>query len=192
MHLTRLETSLPEYPGARQLFALVGRTLFWNHVTPRIHESELVKWSIKLKEMEKYYQIAEQVMNVVRAFAKGSTLSNIFLNRLWEGHFPEASYTPLAVDLEPTQFGKVRSNVFFSAIIFLAKAMRRHSFDLAVNARVVEVYTENGKAVGVKVMTPDKKSYLLKAKTIVLSASSFETPRLLLHSGSKDAQSAII
>jgi choline dehydrogenase-like flavoprotein len=32
-------------------------------------------------------------------------------------------------------------------------------------------------------MTPDKTAYTLKAKTVILSASTFETPRLLLHSG---------
>ncbi len=42
---------------------------------------------------------------------------------------------------------------------------------------------EKGAAAGVKVMSPDKKTYFLKAKTIVLSGNTFETPRLLLHSG---------
>jgi choline dehydrogenase-like flavoprotein len=32
-------------------------------------------------------------------------------------------------------------------------------------------------------MTPDKAVYHLKAKTVILSASTYETPRLLLHSG---------
>jgi gluconate 5-dehydrogenase len=57
------------------------------------------------------------------------------------------------------------------------------TFDLAVNARAVEVIVEQNKAVGIKVMSPNKKEYIIKAKTIVLSGSTFETPRLLLHSG---------
>jgi choline dehydrogenase-like flavoprotein len=54
---------------------------------------------------------------------------------------------------------------------------------LAINARAVQVLVDQGKAAGVKVMSPDMRSYILKAKTIVLSASTYETPRLLLHSG---------
>ena len=56
-------------------------------------------------------------------------------------------------------------------------------FDLAVNARAVQVFTENGRAAGVKVMDRDKNPYFLRAKTIVLSTSTFESPRILLNSG---------
>jgi gluconate 5-dehydrogenase len=54
---------------------------------------------------------------------------------------------------------------------------------LAVNSRAVEVLTENNKVVGVKVMSPDKKAYFIKAKTIILATSTLETPRILLNSG---------
>ncbi|WP_056040351.1 GMC family oxidoreductase N-terminal domain-containing protein [Paenibacillus sp. Leaf72] len=45
------------------------------------------------------------------------------------------------------------------------------------------MFEENGYVTGVKAISPDKKAYVLKAKTVVLSKSTFETPRLLLHSG---------
>jgi choline dehydrogenase-like flavoprotein len=45
------------------------------------------------------------------------------------------------------------------------------------------VVTEKGRVAGVHVMTPEKRSYVLKAKTVVLSASTFGTPRILLNSG---------
>jgi choline dehydrogenase-like flavoprotein len=45
------------------------------------------------------------------------------------------------------------------------------------------VLVDQGKATGVKVMSPDMSTYTLKAKTVVLSASTYETPRLLLNSG---------
>ncbi len=39
--------------------------------------------------------------------------------------------------------------------------------------------------LGVEVMSPDKKSHFLKSKIVVLAASTFETPRILLNSGIK-------
>lgn len=48
---------------------------------------------------------------------------------------------------------------------------------------MVNVLTEEGKTVGVEVMTPDKKKFVIRSKTVILSAGAFETPRLLLHSG---------
>ena len=65
-----LPGALPEYPGARQLFALGGRTLFWYAFTPRLHAWDLAKWPIPVHEMESYYGIAEQVMNVTEHLRK--------------------------------------------------------------------------------------------------------------------------
>jgi choline dehydrogenase-like flavoprotein len=56
-------------------------------------------------------------------------------------------------------------------------------FDLAINARAVQVLTDQGKVNGLKVMTPEKKAYELKTKNVILSANAFQTPRLLLSSG---------
>jgi choline dehydrogenase-like flavoprotein len=62
-------------------------------------------------------------------------------------------------------------------------SLNRRPFDLAVNARAVRVLHEKGKVSGVEVMNPDKKSYFLKAKNVVVSAGALETPQLLLNSG---------
>ena len=56
-------------------------------------------------------------------------------------------------------------------------------YDLAVNAYVSRVIVENGKAAGVEVFSPDKKAHTIRAKNVVVSASTLETPRLLLNSG---------
>lgn len=45
------------------------------------------------------------------------------------------------------------------------------------------VIVENGRAAGVQVFSPDKRSHTLRAKNIVLSCSTLETPRILLNSG---------
>ncbi|HTG71789.1 MAG TPA: hypothetical protein VL921_21195 [Candidatus Udaeobacter sp.] len=51
---------LPEHPGARLVYALGGRTLFWAATTPRIPVIDFLKWPITYKEIEPYYNLAEQ------------------------------------------------------------------------------------------------------------------------------------
>lgn len=54
---------------------------------------------------------------------------------------------------------------------------------MAVNARAVQILTNGRSVSGVKVMSPDKTSHLLRARTVIVAGSTFETPRLLLSSG---------
>ncbi|GGE15656.1 hypothetical protein GCM10011571_16620 [Marinithermofilum abyssi] len=91
----------------------------------------------------------------------------------------------MATDMQPIQFGEIHSNVFFSSIDFIARALNVKAFDLAVNARAVKVLVQDGKCAGIRVMSPEKKSYDLKANHVIVSASTLETPRLLLNSGIK-------
>lgn len=180
---TWIGKSLPEFPGARQLFALGGRTLFWGMSAPRFDASEIADWPVTEKEMDFYYRLAEQIMDVTNGYTKGSTFQEILLKRLQENGFPEAVNVPAPIDLEPTRYGQIHSDPFWSSISTLAYALNRKPFDLAVNARAVEVLVEKEKTVGLKVRSPEKKTYFLKAKTVVLSASALETPRILLNSG---------
>ncbi|MFC4768665.1 GMC oxidoreductase [Effusibacillus consociatus] len=172
----------PDYPGARIFRALGGRTLHWYLMCPRLQPIDFKLWPISYQDLVSYYLTAEQIMNVTGAYARGSSLQETLLHRLHFGGFPDAADLPLAVDLAGTKYGQVHSNVFFSSIIFLAHALNRRPFDLAVNTRAVQVLTEKGKAAGVKVVTSDNKSYTIRAQTVILSASTFETPRILLNS----------
>ncbi|CAM4095305.1 GMC oxidoreductase [Paenibacillus alkaliterrae] len=162
---------------------LGGRSIFWNAVTPRMHPLDIAQWPVSSAEMDRYYTIAEQIMTISQDYSKNSSFSEILLNRLLSNGFPETVPQPLAADMQPTKYGYIRSNVFFSSMAFFAWALSFGSFDLAVKARVTKVLADNGKAVGVKVITRDKQTYDLKGKTVVLSASTFETPRILLYSG---------
>ncbi|KRE46423.1 2-keto-gluconate dehydrogenase [Paenibacillus sp. Soil522] len=183
-HLSKpLPGADPEYPGARQLFALGGRTLFWYTFTPRMHEWDLAKWPIPIHEMESYYGVAEEVMNVTKSFAEGSSFTAILLERLWMRGYSKASPLPLAADIVPQSFGQIHTDMFTSSISLLAKALNLGPFDLAINSRAVQIIHDNSKVTGVKVMSPDKTAYMIKAKTVVCCASTFETPRLLLYSG---------
>ncbi|MEW9700208.1 GMC oxidoreductase [Paenibacillus sp. SI8] len=171
-------------PGTRfrKVIALGGRTLGWSALSPRMYIANS-DWPVQELEMDRYYSIAEQVMCVTDDYSKGSPINQIYLNRLWNSPYFDAMNEPMAVDLEPTKYGEIHSNVFFSSITFLAQALNRRPYDLAVLSRAVRVLTNKGKAEGVQVMTPDKRSFNLKAKYVVLSASTVETPRILLNSG---------
>ncbi|MDQ0877362.1 choline dehydrogenase-like flavoprotein [Paenibacillus sp. V4I3] len=172
----------PDYPGTKMVKALGGRTLLWYLFSPRFNPSAFRSWPITYKDLIPYYQISERIMNISSNYTKGSSLQEMLLDRLLMGGFPEATDIRMAADLIGTKYGQVHSNVFFSSIIFLAYALNIRKFDLAVNTRAIQILTENGKAAGVKVMTSDKRSYTLKARKIIVSASTWETPRLLLNS----------
>lgn len=178
----KISKPVPNF-GTREVFALGGRTLFWGGVSLRMHPSEIRGWPISMKEMERYYGIAEQAMHVTRDYLRGSPSLETFLDRLRNHAFTDAIPTSLAIDLNPTWFGLFYSNVIFSSISFIAQALNLRTFDLAVKARAVKVAFENGTVSGITVMTPDKNSYFLKAKTVILSANTFQTPRILLNSG---------
>lgn len=183
LHTEYIGKLWPSYPGARIVRALGGRTLQWYLLSPRLTPDRFLSWPISYEQMVPYYLIAEQIMNVTAGYAAGSSIQQILLNRLRSNGFHDATDTPMAVDLEPTKYGQVHSNVFFSSILFLSYALNIRPFDLAVNTRAVKVLTDEGKATGVMVMTSDKKTYKIKAKTVILSCGTWETPRLLLASG---------
>jgi choline dehydrogenase-like flavoprotein len=168
---------LPDLPGAREVIALGGLTLFWGRACPRMHHSEWRHYPIPKRELALYYNLAEKMMAVASPLYP---LSYTLLTQLWQNGFPEASINPRATNLEPAKFGAV---VNFSSLSFLGAALQERSFDLAVNARAVQIFTDGNKVTGIKVMTPEKHAYELKAKHVILSANAYETPRLLLASG---------
>jgi len=180
---TPIGERLPEFSGARMVYALGGRSMFWNGAIPRPIQSELYKWPINPRELDVYYGMAEDVLKATTRYAEGSLLQHIMLNRLHANGIWEANNMPLAFDMEPSHQGMIHSNPWFSSINTLAAAMFDRPYDRAVNAYAARVIVDNGRAVGVEVFSPDKKSHILRAKNIVLSCSTLETPRILLNSG---------
>lgn len=183
LHTEYIGKQWPEYPGAKIIRALGGRTLQWNLMSPRLTAVQFESWPISYREIVPYYSIAEEMMDVTNDYAKGSSIQRTLLKRLRAQGLADAQALPIAADLQASQFGIIHSNVFTSSINFLAKALNTRPFDLAVNVRANRVLTENGRAAGVEVMTPDKKCYNIAAKTVIISAGTWETPRLLLYSG---------
>ena len=181
-YFTRMSVPVNSDYGTRLIFALGGRTLFWRMASPRMPDSFLASWPVSQEEMSFYYRLSERAMSVTQDFTKEAAFTQVMLRRLQERGFPEAVDAPLAYDLEPSGNGLIRTNTFFSSIVWLGQALN-YSYDLGIHARVVEVHTEKGRATGVKVMTPDMKTYSIKAKHVVLSAGTLPTPQILLNSG---------
>ncbi|WP_332692592.1 GMC family oxidoreductase [Halalkalibacter lacteus] len=179
----RREKEWPEFPGAKQLFGLGGQTLLWGGMSPRFHRSDFNEWPLTLDDLIEYYNIAEQVMKVTTAYTNGSNLQETLLKRLRKSGYHDATNIPRTFDLSVSYYGHIQSNVFFSSLEFMAWALNWNGLDFAVKANVVKLLHENNKVTGVQVMTPDRKSYTIHGKTVVVSGSTFETPRLLLHSG---------
>lgn len=173
---------LPQYPGSKLIYALGGRTLLWGAISPRMPDHVIAQWPVSIQEMRYYYDIAEELMCVTRSYTKDSSITQVLLKRLRENGYYYADDIPVASDLTQTRFGKIHSNVFYSSIVALARALARRPFDLAVQTYATEVVTERGRTIGVRVMTSDKKSYFIRAKTVILSASALQTPRILLNS----------
>lgn len=179
---TPIGSEFPEFPGARLVFALGGRTLFWSAVCPRMNSVEFNDWPITYEDLIEYYNKAEELMNVNQEFTRDSLLTSILLDRLKENGFTRAINLPIAADISQSILGRVKSDVFFSSISFLAKSLNLLPYDLSIYSRAVEILVQNNKVEGVKVITFGGKQYTLRAKTIILSAGTIETPRILLNS----------
>ncbi len=180
---TTFEKRLPEFSGARMIYALGGRSLFWNAATPRPIETETNKWPIHKRELNVYYGMAERLMHTTMHYADGSSLQNIMLKRLHAHGIDEAIDMPVAFDMMGSHQGQVHSNPWYSSINALAAANYDRPYDLALNANVSRVLESNGRISGVEVFTEDKSAHTIRAKNVVLSASTLESPRILLNSG---------
>lgn len=180
---TTIGERLPQFSGARMVYALGGRSLFWNAATPRPIQTELSQWPINRRELDVYYDMAEKLLYTTTDYAKGSSMQNVMLNRLHAKGIFEAKNMPLAFDMTPSHQGEIHSNPWYSSINALAAGLFDRPYDLATDAYVSRVFTENGKAGAVEVFSADKKAHIIEAKNIVISASTLETPRILLNSG---------
>ena len=73
---------LPQFSGMKLVYAVGGRTLLWGAITPRVPDFELATWPVPIREMELYYNIAEEVMNVTTTYTKDSSITEVLLKRL--------------------------------------------------------------------------------------------------------------
>lgn len=176
-----VKSAPPNVPW-KQVYALGGRTLVWGFACPRMSASDLMRWPVSMKEMGFYYNLAEKIMNVSLNVTKGALLTQTLLGRLHQNGFTSAIDTPLAINTEPFKYETLNTNIYFSSIELLGEAMNRTSIDLAINSRATKVLTEKNKISGLRVTSSDKRTFDLKAKNIVLSASTLGSAQILLNS----------
>ncbi|MDQ8739463.1 GMC family oxidoreductase [Paenibacillus sp. LHD-38] len=170
----------PDLPGGKQVISLGGQTLLWAGHSIRFQPFEYAEWPVSQKEMEYYYNIAEQEMNVT---VPPRTLETAqFLDRLWSAGFTEATEIPNAITLQ-LQNGSLHEGTRFSSLIMVGKAFNLSPVDIAVNAPAVRIMIQQGKVLSVIAATPDQRRFEIRARTIILSANVYQTPRLLLMSG---------
>src|SRR3954467_10275256 len=148
---TPIGKRLPQFSGATMVYALGGRSLFWNAATPRPIEEELRKWPINYRELDVYYRMAERLLHVTTDWAKGSSLQERMLRRLHSAGILEAQDMPLALDLSPSRQGEVHSNAWYSSINALAAALFDRPYDLAGPPHVYKVNAQGNRVQSVQV-----------------------------------------
>ncbi len=139
----RLAPPSPLLTSFEQILALGGRSIEWGMVSPRMSPVDLAGWPVTEKEMNMYYNIAEELMNVNRSFYR---TAEFLLDRLRQNGFPEAANKPVAINIRPTANGEYNSTPRFSTISLLANAANRRPFDIAIKTRAVQVYAERWKS----------------------------------------------
>ena len=112
-------------------------------------------------------------MKVNTSYALGSTVQDILLERSRSGGLPE-DYDTARIRPPSHSVWASSLNPAFSSINFMANALNVRPFDLSVRTRALQVYAEKGKAAGIKVMTWDRKTYDISARTVILSASTLK------------------
>jgi len=76
-------------------------------VTPRLTPVDFAGWPISYKEMNMYYNIAEDIMKVNKNYY---LTADFLLDRLRQNGFPEADNKPVAVNIHSIQRGEIRTN----------------------------------------------------------------------------------
>lgn len=172
-----------------------GRGHIWGRVAPRYTDEEFlcssrrgvgIDWPISLKDLERYYDIAEDLMKVSGSESNKSISTNARalndyekqLANIIEGTWPKRCFSvkPVASYLEG------------SLSPMLERAMATKNVTLLPNSIVSKINTyKDGLASGVEYINTDsKKTSSIKSDIVVLAASPFESIKLLLSSKSKN------
>jgi hypothetical protein len=80
--------------------------------------------------MDFYYSISKKLMSVNQSYTYKNSLTQVLQQQLHANGYREATVMPLAADLKKTTDGEIHSNVFFSTITMLGKALNQRPFDL--------------------------------------------------------------
>ncbi|XP_022836178.1 glucose dehydrogenase [FAD, quinone]-like [Spodoptera litura] len=156
----------------------------WEHVLPYFIKSiKLNDAQILQSESKKYYG-TDGLLQLTKDHRKGI---DEFLDAYRElGHdvFHDFNENNV-VGFSAQMFTMASKSRYSSALAYLSPLKNRRNLHVLKNTLVTKIlFDENKKAVGVEVLTEDRKTMTLKAKKeVIVSAGVMNTPKLLMLSG---------
>jgi choline dehydrogenase-like flavoprotein len=192
-----------------------GTTTHWAGASLRLQDHEfrvrtvygdikganLQDWPLTLKELEPYYDRAEDKMGVTRTHGIAGLPGNNNFKVLHAGAtqlgYKEVHTGNMAINSAPRDdrgrcmqlgfcFQGCKSGAKWSTLYTeLPKAEKTGNLDLRAESHVLRIeHNDAGKATGVVYMDKDGKEQRQKARIVCVAGNSIETPRLLLLSAS--------
>jgi choline dehydrogenase-like flavoprotein len=192
-----------------------GTTTHWAGASLRLQDHEfrvrtvygdikganLQDWPLTLKELEPYYDRAEDKMGVTRTHGIAGLPGNNNFKVLHAGAtklgYKEVHTGNMAINSAPRDdrarcmqlgfcFQGCKSGAKWSTLYTeLPKADKTGNLDLRPESHVLRIeHNDAGKATGVVYMDKDGKEQRQKARLVCVAGNSIETPRLLLLSAS--------
>jgi choline dehydrogenase-like flavoprotein len=192
-----------------------GTTTHWAGASLRLQEHEfrvrtvygdikganLQDWPLTLKELEPYYDRAEDKMGVTRTHGIAGLPGNNNFKVLHAGAtklgYKEVHTGNMAINSAPRDdrarcmqlgfcFQGCKSGAKWSTLYTeLPKAEKTGNLDLRAESHVLRIeHNDAGKASGVVYIDKDGKEQRQKARLVCVAGNSIETPRLLLLSAS--------
>ncbi len=192
-----------------------GTTTHWAGASLRLQEHEfkvrtvygdikganLQDWPLTLKELEPYYDRAEDKMGVTRTHGIPGLPGNNNFKVLHAGAtklgYKEVHTGNMAINSAPRDdrarcmqlgfcFQGCKSGAKWSTLYTeLPKAEKTGNLDLRAESHVLRIeHNDAGKATGVVYMDKDGKEQRQRARLVCVAGNSIETPRLLLLSAS--------
>jgi choline dehydrogenase-like flavoprotein len=192
-----------------------GTTTHWAGASLRLQDHEfrvrtvygdikganLQDWPLTLKELEPYYDRAEDKMGVTRTHGIAGLPGNNNFKVLHAGAtklgYKEVHTGNMAINSAPRDdrarcmqlgfcFQGCKSGAKWSTLYTeLPKAEKTGNLDLRPESHVLRIeHNDAGKATGVVYMDKDGKEQRQKARIVCVAGNSIETPRLLLLSAS--------
>jgi choline dehydrogenase-like flavoprotein len=165
--------------------------MFWNGATPRFLDDDFAGWPIKLAELEPCYQWAEEQFHVNINYGSGH-LGETIVGFLKKAGFA-AEFLPFAVDTRATRDGWLGGTVGNAVEPLLRSGLLTapgNPLQMVAGAYVSQI-TLNGQrdvATGVEVIDSETgQIFQIAARSVVLAAGGFESVKLALISGLRDA-----
>ncbi|XP_050558009.1 ecdysone oxidase [Spodoptera frugiperda] len=156
----------------------------WENVLPYFIKSSKIKDAKILQSVDKKYYGTDGLLQITRDRREGI---DTFLDAYRElGHDTFLDFNENNIlGFSPHMFMIADRSRQSSAYAFLSPIKNRRNLHVLKNTLVTKIlFDKNKKAVGVEVLTEDRKTMTLKAKKeVIVSAGVMNTPKLLMLSG---------